>query len=184
MTSAQSHGSDTASVSLARLQRLEACEARADLQAQHIELLQKQIAETGAALKVELARGEKHAEAMMHIARTCDERTSEIKEQHAAALRIRDAATAKLEDDNAALEADNAALNAKLVELATSHAAAIKLDAQHKEATTKLEAQISKMETLHKEATTKLEVQNSKTEAQHRKPPPKRRRGTRKPLAS
>jgi hypothetical protein len=80
-------------VSLDRLQRLEACEARADLQERHIELLQKQIAETDAALKLELARGEKHAEALMHIARTCDERTSEMKEQHAAT-------TGKVEAEN------------------------------------------------------------------------------------
>jgi hypothetical protein len=33
----------------------------------HIELLQKQIAETDAALKLELARGERHAEALMHV---------------------------------------------------------------------------------------------------------------------
>jgi hypothetical protein len=50
----------------------------------------------------------------MHIARTCDERTSEMKEQHAAALRVQDAAGAKMEDDNAALKA----------ELTASHAAA------------------------------------------------------------
>jgi hypothetical protein len=77
---------------------------------------------------LELARGEKHAEAVMHIARTCDERTSELKEQHAAV-------TAKVEDENATLKA-------KLVELAASHAAAIsKWEAQHKETTIKLEAE-------------------------------------------
>jgi hypothetical protein len=83
MASAPSHLSVT--VSLDRLQRLEACEARADLDARHIELLQKQIDEIDGILKLELARGEKHAEALMHIARTCDERTSELKEQHATA---------------------------------------------------------------------------------------------------
>jgi hypothetical protein len=112
MTSALSHPSDTVSVSVDRLQRLEECEARADLQQRHIELLQKQVAETDAALKLEQTRGEKHAEALMHIARTCDERTSEMKEQHAATLRV----TAKV-------EAENAALKAKLAELAASHAA-------------------------------------------------------------
>jgi hypothetical protein len=114
-------------VSLDRLRDLEACEERAALQQRHIELLQKQITETDAALKLEVARGEKHAEALMHIARTCDVRTSEVKEQHAAV-------TAKVEGENAALKA-------KLVELAASHTAAIdKLEAQHKETVTKLEA--------------------------------------------
>jgi hypothetical protein len=93
----------TVSVSLDRLQHLMACEARADLQKRHMELLQKQITDADAALKLELARGEKHAEALTHIARTCDERTSEMKEQHAAT-------TAKV-------EAENAALKARLVEL-------------------------------------------------------------------
>jgi hypothetical protein len=118
-------------VSLDRLRRLEACEARADVQERHIDLLQKQIAETDAALKLELARGEKHAEAMMHVARTCDERTSEIKEQHAIVLRIKDAAIVKVE--------------AKLVELTASHAAAINKseaqDARHKEAIAALKAE-------------------------------------------
>jgi hypothetical protein len=68
-----------------------------------------------AALKLELARGEKHAEALMHIARTCDERSSEMKEQHAAALCVKDAATTKMQDENAALKA-------KLLQLAASHA--------------------------------------------------------------
>jgi hypothetical protein len=118
--------SDTVSVSLDRLLRLEACEARGDLQARHIALLQKQIAETDAELKLERARGEKHAEALVHMAQTCDERVSELKEQYAAALRIKDAAMAKVE--------------AKLEELVASHAVAIsKLEAQHKEVTSDLE---------------------------------------------
>jgi hypothetical protein len=122
------HRSRTFLVSLDRLQRLEACEARVDLQARHIELLQKQIAETDAELKLERARGEKHAEALMRIARTSDERANEMKEQHAAALCMKDAVTAKVE--------------AKLEEQAASHAAAItKLNEQHKAAVTKLKAE-------------------------------------------
>jgi hypothetical protein len=53
----------------------------------------------------ELARGEKQAEAMMHIARTCDDRVDELKVQHAAALRGKDDAVAALK---AELEAVNA----------------------------------------------------------------------------
>jgi hypothetical protein len=132
-------------VSLDRLQQLEASEARADLQARHIELLQKQIAETSVALKEERALSEKQAEAMMRVARTC-ERSCEMKEQHAAALRAQDAATAIVEDDNAALKA-------KLRELAASHAASIaKLDAQHVDA-------ISKLEVRHKEVVADLKAE-------------------------
>jgi hypothetical protein len=128
--------SGTVSVSVDRLQTLEACEARADLQQQHIELLQKQIAETDAALKLELARGEKHAEALMHIARTCDERTSDMKEQHATALRFKDMATAKSETLHAAA----------ISKLEAQHSAALsKSDAQHKDAVTKLEAEIAEL---------------------------------------
>jgi hypothetical protein len=127
-------------VSLDRLQRLEACEAQADLQQRHIELLQKQIAETDAALKLELARGEKHAEALMHVARTCDERTSELKEQHAAALRVKDAVMTKMEMSHAAaiskleahhkdvvadLKAENAALRAQAASTLTEILAAV-----------------------------------------------------------
>jgi hypothetical protein len=142
--------SGTVSVSVDRLQTLEACEARADLQQQHIELLQKQIAETDAALKLELARGEKHAEALMHIARTCDERTSDMKEQHATALRVKDMATAKSETLHAA----------SISKLEAQHNAAIsKSDAQHKDDISKLEAQ-------HKDAITKLEAENAALKAQ------------------
>jgi hypothetical protein len=143
-------------VSLDRLQRLEACEARVDVQERQIEMLQKQIAETEAALKLELARGEKHAEALMHIARTCDERTSEMKEQRAA-LRVKDAAMAKME--------------ATLLELTASHAAAItNLEAGQKDAITKLEVQhsdaITKIEGQHKDAITKLEAEIAALKAQ------------------
>jgi hypothetical protein len=144
--------SRTVSVSLDRLQRLEACEARSDLQERHIELLQKQIAETDAALKLELARGDNHAEALMHIARTCDARTSEIREQHASALRDKDAASAKIEDGTTAL-------TTKLLELTALHAAAISKTESQKEVITKLEAQ-------HKDAIVKLEAENAALKAQ------------------
>jgi hypothetical protein len=67
MASAPSQLSGTVSVSVDRLQRLEACKARVGV---HIELLQQQIAETDAILQRELVRGENHAEALMHVART------------------------------------------------------------------------------------------------------------------
>jgi hypothetical protein len=117
-------------VSLDRLQQLEACEAQAALQAQHIELLQKQIADADAALKLELARGAQHAEALMHIARTCDERTSEMKEQHAAVVRVK-----------ATVEDENAALKLKLAELAASHATVKEANAALKTENAALKAQ-------------------------------------------
>jgi hypothetical protein len=132
----------TVSVSLARLQHLEACELRADLQDRHIQLLQKQVDETGAALKLELARGEKHAEAMMHIARSCDDRVDELKMQHAAAMIAKDDAVA--------------ALKAELETVKASHAAAIGslegqvavLQAQTTSKLTDIHAAIAAMQTL------------------------------------
>jgi hypothetical protein len=83
-------------------------------------------------LKLELARGEKHAEALMHIARTCDERTSEMKEQHAAALRVKDTALGKVDDENAALKV-------KLAELTS----ATSKHAHHKETIADLKTEIA-----------------------------------------
>jgi hypothetical protein len=149
------HPSRTVSVSLDRLQRLEACEARAELQERHIELLQKQVSETDAILKLELARGEKHAETLMHIARTCDERTSEMREQHAAALRVKDVATTKMENHIAALQVENAALKAKHVDLTASHVAAKEVIAALKAENTALKAQAaSTLAEIHAAVTT------------------------------
>jgi hypothetical protein len=104
----------TVSVSLARLRHLEACQVRADLQERHIQLLQKQIDETGAALKSEVARGEKHAEVLMHIARSCDDRVDELKVQHAGALRIKDDALTALTAELEAVKASQAEVVSKL----------------------------------------------------------------------
>jgi hypothetical protein len=82
---------------------------RADLQESHIQLLQNQIDATDATLKLELARGEKHAEALMRIARTCDDRVDELKIQHAAILRVKDDALAALKAELAAVKASHAA---------------------------------------------------------------------------
>jgi hypothetical protein len=61
-TGGNDESSRTVAVSVP-LEHLEACELRADVQERQLRLLQKQIDETDAALKLELARGEKHAEA-------------------------------------------------------------------------------------------------------------------------
>jgi hypothetical protein len=114
----------TVSVSLARLQHLEACEARVDLQKQHIQLLQKQIDDSDAVLKLELARGEKSAEALMHIARSCDSRVDELKAHHAAAIAklqneaaAKDARLEEMKAEKEALGATNAALEAQVAAL-------------------------------------------------------------------
>jgi hypothetical protein len=89
-------------------------ELQATLDAQHIAILQKANKELEDALKTEQARAEKHADALMHIARTCDDRNSELKDQHAAALCVKDTLIARVEQEKAALQAANAAILAKL----------------------------------------------------------------------
>jgi hypothetical protein len=101
------------------LRRLEPLQLQADLDAQNIVQLREQNTALEDALSMERARGEKHAEALMHIARTCDERVNELKAQHAAASIANQTTIAKLEDAVAAKEdtlqkvkAQNAALKA------------------------------------------------------------------------
>jgi hypothetical protein len=103
----------TISVSPSRLQHLEACEARADLQERHIQLLQQQLDDADAALKLELARGEQHAEAMMCYARASDSTLEELKTQRAAAA-IAQQNLQDLQAQNTALAVAKAAAVAKL----------------------------------------------------------------------
>jgi hypothetical protein len=138
-------------VSVARLRQLEAFELRADLDAKTIALQQQQIRDLDAALKLEQARGEKHADALMHIARTCDERTGELKEQHAAALRVQAAGVAKLEEDSVALRASHAAVIHKMEStLARAELEIAALKAAHASAIRKLETQaLTKLDSIH-----------------------------------
>jgi hypothetical protein len=151
---------------------LEACKVRADLQERHIGLLEKRITKADAALKLELARGEgheKHAEALLQIARSWDVWASEMKDQHAAALRIKDAATAKVQDENAVLQA-------KLLELTASHATVIgKLDA-HKDVIAELKAENAALKAhnastpakdTHTDAIAELKAENAALRAQN-----------------
>jgi hypothetical protein len=101
------------SVSPSRLQHLEACEARADLQEHHIQLLQKQIDDADATLKLELARGEQHAEATMCYARASDSTLEELKTLRAAAA-IAQQNLQDLQAQNTALAVAKAAAIAKL----------------------------------------------------------------------
>jgi hypothetical protein len=89
------------------LQRLEALELQADLDARNIAQLREQNKQLDDVLSSERARGEKHAEAFMRIARTCDDRVDELKAQHAAAV-------AKLEEEKATLKAANTTLEAQV----------------------------------------------------------------------
>jgi hypothetical protein len=99
----------SASDHLQLLQRLEMFELQAGLDAQNIAQLQEQNTRLEGALDLERARGEKHAEALMRIARTCDDRVDELKSQHAGAI-------AKLENENATSKAASAAAFAKFEE--------------------------------------------------------------------
>jgi hypothetical protein len=64
-------------------------------------------------------------------------RSNRLSQQHAAALRVKDAITAKLEDENAALKL-------QLVEMTSSHAAALrKLEAQQEETVTDFKAEVA-----------------------------------------
>jgi hypothetical protein len=96
------------------LQRIQMLDLRATLDAQNIALLQKENKELEDALEAEQARAEKHADALMRIARTSDDRSSELKDQHAAVIRVKETLITKLEQEKAALQASNAALIAKL----------------------------------------------------------------------
>jgi hypothetical protein len=148
-------------VPLTRLQHLEACEARADLQERQLQLLQRQIDETDAAFKLELARGEKHAEALMQIQRTCDSvmrscdrRVDELKAQHAAAIIAKENAVATTRAsflaEIAALKSANAAAIAKL-----GDAAAAK-DAQLEEMKAQRAALEAQLAVLQAQATSQL----------------------------
>jgi hypothetical protein len=115
------HLSDNAPDRLQLLQRVETLELQAVLDAQHIAQLREQNKAHEDVLHAERARGEKYAEAFMHIARTCDDRVDELKAQHAAALRVKDDAVATLK---AELEAVKASQAAAITKLETQHAAA------------------------------------------------------------
>jgi hypothetical protein len=118
-------------------------ELQADLDAQNIAQLREQNKELADALAAERACGEKHAEALMRIARSCDDRVDELKAQHAAAIVANQTVVAKLEDAAASLQAQNATL------AAANAAAMTKLEKEK----TALEVQVA---VLQAQATTQL----------------------------
>jgi hypothetical protein len=104
----------TVSVSADRLERLERSETVAALHAKHVQQLQTQVGGLETELKAERAHGEKHAEALVRVARSCDDRVDELKTHHAAALRVKDDAVSQLKEEFAALRASHAAAIAKV----------------------------------------------------------------------
>jgi hypothetical protein len=102
-------------VSRFRLQELEACALRAELDARNIQLLQEQVTKLESTLKHEQARSEKLAAAFAEVARMCDNRARDFEAQHAAKL-------AKLEF---AHDAAIAGMEKRFIELEASHARTI-----------------------------------------------------------
>jgi hypothetical protein len=101
--------------------RLQTLELQVGLDAQHIALLQKENQELKDALLTEQARAERHADAMVHIARICDDRSSELKAQHAAAVISHQKSVANMEDAKDVIlneaKAENATLKAEVRDL-------------------------------------------------------------------
>jgi hypothetical protein len=139
------------------LQRLQLLELRADLDAQIIAQLRDQNKVLEADFNAESSCGEKHAEALTGIQRTCDSfmricdnRVNELSLQHARAI-------AKLEDAAAAnkrtletLRAENAALKGEMTALKAAAATAVAKVEKEKAA---LEGQVA---LLQAQATSKL----------------------------
>jgi hypothetical protein len=116
------------------LQRLQTFQLRADLDARNIAQLRQQNKELEDALKTERGASEKHAEALMRIARTCDNRVDEMKAQHAAAMILKDTTIAKLEDAAITLQARHAAdMKVKDITIAKLEGAAAAMDARLEE---------------------------------------------------
>jgi hypothetical protein len=73
-------------VPVSHSEQLQLSEQRAELDAQHIQLLQARITQLEAALALEQTRGEKHAEAFMEVARASDNRARELEAQYTTKL--------------------------------------------------------------------------------------------------
>jgi hypothetical protein len=104
-----------------QLLRLEMLELQTDLDAKNIAQLREQNKQLEDALKKEQERDERHADALMQIARTCDsfKRCCENKADHlraqlASTLFANENTVAKLENEKAALRAATSATIAKL----------------------------------------------------------------------
>jgi predicted DNA-binding WGR domain protein len=147
-STAGAHSSDCApSDHVQLLQRLEELELQADLDAQNIAQLREQNKQLDDALNAERAHSEKHAEALMRIARTFDNTFNELKAQHASAITANEDTIAKLEAEKSDLKAANAAAIAKLEEEKAGLEAQVSvLQAQ---ATPKLTGPHTAVESLH-----------------------------------
>jgi hypothetical protein len=150
------HPSDSAPPDQVQLlHRLQMLKLQVDLDAQNIAQLREQNKALEDALAAERALVEKHAEAFMRIARTCDDRCSELKDQHAAALGVKDILIAKLEDAAAAkdviiaeVRAEHGALNALRAENAALRAEVSVLQSRTTSNLTDIHAAIAALHTL------------------------------------
>jgi hypothetical protein len=128
-------------------QRLETLELQATLDAQNITQLQERNKELEDALDSERAHGEKHADALMRIARTCDNSFDEMKAQHAAAIVAKENTIAKLEQEQAALRTTHAVTVAKLeAEMAALKASTAATFAKLEEERADLKAQVAMLQ--------------------------------------
>jgi hypothetical protein len=84
------------------LQRVAVLEMQAALDAQNLAQLRERNNHLVDPSNMERARGEQHAEVLMHVVRTCDSRVEEIKTQHAAVIMAHQTGIAKFADAAAA----------------------------------------------------------------------------------
>jgi hypothetical protein len=107
------------------LQRLEMLELQADLDARNIAQLREQNKQLDDVLSAERACGDKHAEAFMRIARTCDDRVDELKTQHANVIVAMDTTIAQLKAIAAASAVSLQEMKTEMVALRAANAAAV-----------------------------------------------------------
>jgi chromosome segregation ATPase len=121
---------------------------QAECDAANIKLQAQRIAALEATLETEQARGEKHAEALMQIARTCDDRARELQAQHTEKLeKVESAHATRIADKEAMIRdlksAHGAIVASKDVVIAAGQTALIELKASHTAATARSDATIA-----------------------------------------
>jgi hypothetical protein len=162
--SATDYDSAAQSVPLSHSEQLKLLEQRADLDAQHIQLLQARVTHLEGALALEQARGEKHAEAFMEVARASDNRARELEAQYTAKLAklevAHDMILASRDATTAAKDATIAAKDAAIADLKSSLAQAnvslAKVEAENDVLKADAAAQLA---TIHAAVTSKLALE-------------------------
>jgi hypothetical protein len=136
-------GDQMVSVSRSRLQELEFCALRAELDAQNIQLLQEQVKKLEGALGTEQARSEQMASAFADVARACDNRARDLEEQYATKLAKLDSA------HDAAMAAKDATMAAKAAAITGMERRFVELDAAHARTVAAKDAAFAKLERDH-----------------------------------